>query len=142
MVEVDYRACFPLLCCDRWLTALLCGYRRCFRETIQELLEKEFDEAEAFEDDLNNNGSSANGEGGVGAASRGELAAELEIQEAVFMSSYIPRSLHEVDLVLLTCAVCYGGVGWGCCRRFAAFLAWCGVTVHMMRAMFSLLPPL
>ena len=100
----------------RWLTALLCGYCRCFRETIQELLEKEFDEAEAFEDDLNTNGSSANGEGGVGAASRGELAAELEIQEAVFMSSYIPRSLHEVshlDLVLLTCAVCYGGVGWG-----------------------------
>lgn len=32
-------------------------------------------------------------------ADGGEAAAELEIEEAVFMSSYIPRSLHEVRLV-------------------------------------------
>ncbi|CAM9893892.1 unnamed protein product [Ectocarpus sp. 12 AP-2014] len=34
---------------------------------------------------------------GGGKSEKGaELAAELEIQDAVFMSSYIPRSLHEV----------------------------------------------
>lgn len=60
---------------------------------MQEVLEKEFDEAEAFEDECMN-GDNANGDGG-------ELAAELEIQDAVFMSSYIPRSLHEVCCVPL-----------------------------------------
>ncbi|CAM9800854.1 unnamed protein product, partial [Ectocarpus sp. 12 AP-2014] len=60
-------------------------------ERLKEVLEKEFDEAEAFEDESKNGG----GKSEKGA----ELAAELEIQDAVFMSSYIPRSLHEVDNV-------------------------------------------
>ncbi|CAN0315715.1 unnamed protein product [Ectocarpus sp. 6 AP-2014] len=60
-------------------------------ERLKEVLEKEFDEAEAFEDESKNGG----GKSKKGA----ELAAELEIQDAVFMSSYIPRSLHEVDNV-------------------------------------------
>lgn len=51
------------------------------------MLEKEFNEAEALEEE------------GRGDVKGGELAAELEIQEAVFMSSYIPRSLHEVGTV-------------------------------------------
>lgn len=52
------------------------------------MLEKEFGEAEALEDEYHLDGK----------RDGGELAAELEIQEAVFMSSYIPRSLHEVGL--------------------------------------------
>lgn len=70
------------------VSSLFCKTTKC-----QELLEKEFDEAEAFEDE-HLNGDNGNGDGG-------ELAAELEIQEAVFMSSYIPRSLHEVCCVVL-----------------------------------------
>lgn len=58
-----------------------CLDNRCVWDT-QEILEKEFDEAEALEDEDHGDG--------------GEAAAELEIEEAVFMSSYIPRSLHEV----------------------------------------------
>lgn len=62
---------------------------------LQEVLEKEFDEAQAFEDESKNeDGKSEKG---------AELAAELEIQDAVFMSSYIPRSLHEVG----SCCCCY-----------------------------------
>lgn len=49
------------------------------------VLEKEFHEAEALEDG-----------GGKHGAEHAEHAAELEIQDAVFMSSYIPRTLHEV----------------------------------------------
>lgn len=46
------------------------------------VLEKEFHDAEALED-------------GDGKYSE-EHAAELEIQDAVFMNSYIPRTLYEV----------------------------------------------
>ena len=71
------------------LTSLKKRYSVCFLTLScgakQDLLEKEFGEAEALEEEH------ANGTG-----DGGELAAELEIQEAVFMSSYIPRSLHEV----------------------------------------------
>ncbi|CAM9849961.1 unnamed protein product, partial [Scytosiphon promiscuus] len=70
-------------------------------ERLKEVLEKEFDEAEAFEEEYGSS-SHNNNNGEDGADGRGnarELAAELEIQDAVFMSSYIPRSLHEVDNV-------------------------------------------
>lgn len=59
---------------------------RFFSREIQDILEREFNEAEAEEEEgLGRKG----GDGGA-------LAAEREIEEAVFMSSYIPRSLHEV----------------------------------------------
>lgn len=48
----------------------------------QEMLEREFNEAEVEEEELGGDGAS--------------LAAQREVEEAVFMSSYIPRSLHEV----------------------------------------------
>ncbi|CAN0038375.1 unnamed protein product, partial [Hapterophycus canaliculatus] len=70
-------------------------------DRFKEVLEKEFDEAEAFEEEYgssSNNNNTGDGAGGGGGNAR-ELAAELEIQDAVFMSSYIPRSLHEVDNV-------------------------------------------
>lgn len=54
----------------------------------QEVLEREFTEAEAEEEE-------------DGGRDVDAIAAEREIQEAVFMSSYIPRSLHEVRAVLL-----------------------------------------
>lgn len=46
------------------------------------VLEKEFHDAEALEDG--------------GGKHNEEHAAELEIQDAVFMNSYIPRTLYEV----------------------------------------------
>lgn len=79
-----------------WLSIFL-HFSLSFDLSSQEVLEKEFDEAEAFEDECMN-GDGNNGEGG-------ELAAELEIQDAVFMSSYIPRSLHEVCAFVLFVAV-------------------------------------
>lgn len=54
----------------------------------QEILEREFNEAQAEEEEL--------GGGGAGAGDGASLAAQREVEEAVFMSSYIPRSLHEV----------------------------------------------
>lgn len=57
------------------------------------VLEEEFHEAEELEDGVHR-AARAGRETGLA-----EHAAELEIQDAVFMSSYIPRSLHEVDNV-------------------------------------------
>lgn len=59
-----------------------------YGRAMQEVLEQELDEADAFHD--------REEAGGTKDGIEEELAAEKEIQEAVFMSSYIPRSLHEV----------------------------------------------
>lgn len=84
------------------------NHRRQFRNqppnSLQEVLEKEFDEAEAFEEEYGSSSNhNNNGDGGDSRGNARELAAELEIQDAVFMSSYIPRSLHEVCLCVCVC---------------------------------------
>lgn len=53
----------------------------------QEVLEREFNEAEETGDNEGQDGGNGDGDA---------LAAEREIEEAVFMSSFIPRSLFEV----------------------------------------------
>lgn len=59
----------------------------------QDILEREFNEAEATAEEEEGEGDGLR-DGPVGDG--GSLAAKREIEEAVFMSSYIPRSLHEV----------------------------------------------